>query len=82
MLTGAKVIMIEDDHVLYEADGETRSVPADLVALALGFRPAGNALAEQIEAPQVLVLGDASRPADFVSAINSGADAGLAVTAV
>ncbi len=79
MLTGAKVIMIEDDHVLYEADGETRSVPADRVALALGFRPAGNALAEQIEAPQVLVLGDASRPADFVSAINAGADAGLAV---
>ena len=79
MLTGAKVIMIEDDHVLYEADGETRSVPADRVALALGFRPAGNALAEQIEAPQVLILGDASRPADFVSAINAGADAGLAV---
>ena len=52
MLTGAKVIMIEDDHVLYEADGETRSVPADRVALALGFRPAGQGLADQIEAPR------------------------------
>ena len=62
-----------------EAEGETLSVPADRVALALGFRPTGNALAEQIEGPQVLVLGDASRPADFVSAINSGADAGLTV---
>jgi NADPH-dependent 2,4-dienoyl-CoA reductase/sulfur reductase-like enzyme len=79
LLTSAKVIMIEDDHVLYEAEGETLSVPADRVALALGFRPTGNALAEQIEGPQVLVLGDASRPADFVSAINSGADAGLTV---
>jgi 2,4-dienoyl-CoA reductase-like NADH-dependent reductase (Old Yellow Enzyme family)/thioredoxin reductase len=79
MLTGAKVIMIEDDHVLYEADGETRSVPADRVALALGFRPTGHTLAEQISGPEVLVLGDASRPADFVSAINAGADAGLAV---
>jgi 2,4-dienoyl-CoA reductase-like NADH-dependent reductase (Old Yellow Enzyme family)/thioredoxin reductase len=79
MLTGAKVIMIEDDHVLYEADGETRSVPADRVALALGFRPTGHGLAERLEGPEVLVLGDASRPADFVSAINSGADAGLTV---
>jgi 2,4-dienoyl-CoA reductase (NADPH2) len=79
LLTGAKVIMIEDDHVLYEAAGETHAVGADRVALALGFRPAGNALAGRIEGPQVFVLGDASRPADFVSAINSGADAGLAV---
>jgi NADPH-dependent 2,4-dienoyl-CoA reductase/sulfur reductase-like enzyme len=79
ILTGAKVIMIEDDHVLYEAGGETHAVEADCVALALGFRPAGNALAAAIEGPQVFVLGDASRPADFVSAINSGADAGLAV---
>ncbi len=79
LLTGAKVIMIEDDHVLYEIDGETRSVPADRVALALGFRPTGHTLAEQISGPEILVLGDASRPADFVSAINAGADAGLAV---
>jgi 2,4-dienoyl-CoA reductase (NADPH2) len=79
VLTNAKVIMIEDDHVLYEVDGETRSVSADQVALALGFRPAGNKLAKGIEGPEVLVLGDASRPADFVAAINAGADAGLAV---
>ena len=79
VLTGAKVIMIEDDHVLYEADGETRSVPAGRVALAIGFKPGGNALAASIEGPEVLVLGDASRPADFVAAINAGADAGLAV---
>jgi hypothetical protein len=28
---------------------------------------------------EVVVLGDASRPSDFVSAINAGADAGLAL---
>jgi 2,4-dienoyl-CoA reductase (NADPH2) len=79
VLTNAKVIMIEDDHVLYEVDGETRSVSGDHVALALGFRPSGTKLADQLEGPEVLVLGDASRPADFVAAINAGADAGLAV---
>jgi pyruvate/2-oxoglutarate dehydrogenase complex dihydrolipoamide dehydrogenase (E3) component len=79
VLTDAKVIMIEDDHVLYETAGETRSLPADKVALAIGFRPAGNRLAERLAGREVLVLGDASRPADFVHAINAGADAGLAV---
>jgi NADPH-dependent 2,4-dienoyl-CoA reductase/sulfur reductase-like enzyme len=79
VLTNAKVIMIEDDHVLYESSGETLSVPADRVALAIGWKPGGNALAESISGPEVLVLGDASRPADFVAAINAGADAGLAV---
>ena len=79
VLTNAKVIMIEDDHVLYETGEETLSVDADRVALAIGWKPAGNKLAEAIDGPQVLVLGDASRPADFVAAINAGADAGLVV---
>ena len=79
VLTNAKVIMIEDDHVLYEVGEETLSVEADRVALAIGWKPGGNALASSISSCEVLVLGDASRPADFVAAINAGADAGLAV---
>ncbi len=80
ILTRSKVIMIEDDHVLYEdPDGETQAIGADVVALALGWRPVGNALAEQLDGVEVLVLGDASRPADFVHAVNAGADAGLTV---
>ena len=52
---------------------------SDRVATAVGWRPRGPSLAERIDAPEVLVLGDADRPGDFVSAINAGADAGLAV---
>jgi len=80
ILTRAKVIMIEHDHLLYEdADGETQTVEADVVALALGWRPIGSALAEELDGVEVVVLGDASRPADFVHAVNTGADAGLTV---
>jgi 2,4-dienoyl-CoA reductase (NADPH2) len=80
ILTRAKVIMIEPDCVLYEAaDGSTAEVGADLVALALGWRPRGNELAGRLEGVEVIVLGDASQPADFVHAINAGADAGLAI---
>ncbi len=78
ILTGAKVVMIENDTVLYEDDEGTHSLGVDQVALAIGWRPVGNKLAEHLDC-QVVVLGDASRPADFVAAINAGADAGLAL---
>ncbi|QEC50519.1 NADH:flavin oxidoreductase [Baekduia soli] len=81
LLTRAKVVMVENDDVLYEdPEGEVHAVPADRVALALGWRPRGSALAEALgDGVEVVVLGDASEPADFVHAINAGADAGLAL---
>ncbi|WP_028066459.1 NAD(P)/FAD-dependent oxidoreductase [Solirubrobacter soli] len=80
IVTGAKVVMIEHDHVLYEdPDGVQHAVGADHVALAIGWRPVGNQLADELHDVEVVVLGDASRPSDFVSAINAGADAGLAL---
>jgi 2,4-dienoyl-CoA reductase (NADPH2) len=80
IITGAKVVMIEHEEVLYEdADGARHSVPADHVALAIGWRPVGSKLAGALSDVEVVVLGDASRPSDFVSAINAGADAGLAL---
>ncbi|MEA2274822.1 MAG: hypothetical protein QOI98_3530, partial [Solirubrobacteraceae bacterium] len=78
ILTEAKVVMIEPDEVLYEdADGARHAVPADLVALALGWRPVGHVLAQRLGDVEIVVLGDAAQPADFVHAINAGADAGL-----
>ena len=71
--------MIEDDHVLYEADGETRSVPRRPRRARARLPPGRQRARRADRGPEVLVLGDASRPADFVSAINAGADAGLAV---
>ena len=60
-------------------DGAAGTLEVDRVATAVGWRPRGAALAERLQGPEVLVLGDAERPGDFVSAINAGADAGLAV---
>jgi 2,4-dienoyl-CoA reductase (NADPH2) len=81
LLTKAKVVMVDHDDVLYEdADGRVHAVPADQVALALGWRARGSALAAALgDDVEVVVLGDASEPADFVHAINAGADAGLAL---
>ena len=80
ILTGCKVTTIAPGLVLYEAeDGETRELDADIVALAVGWRPRGEELALPLAGREVIVLGDASRPADFVAAVGAGADAGAAV---
>jgi 2,4-dienoyl-CoA reductase-like NADH-dependent reductase (Old Yellow Enzyme family)/thioredoxin reductase len=77
--TGATVVRIDDSEVICSTgDGELR-IAADMVALALGWRPRGPALAAELEGFEVLIVGDASSPADFVAAVNAGADAGLAV---
>jgi NADPH-dependent 2,4-dienoyl-CoA reductase/sulfur reductase-like enzyme len=80
IVTNAKVTMIEPGRLLYEApDGTTGSVEASRFALALGFRPRLDRAALDVGGRPLLALGDAAQPADFVAAINAGADAGLAV---
>jgi len=73
--------MIEPNQVLYEhvETGEADAVPADRVALAVGWRPRGDTLANDLPGREVVVVGDASRPADFVAAIETGAAAALAL---
>ena len=47
ILTKAKVVAFEPDHVLYEdADGATHAVDSDLVGLAIGWKPRGSVLAD------------------------------------
>lgn len=74
--TRTTVVAIEDDAVV--CDGDVR-IPADVVALAIGWRPTGERLAGTLTGVEVHVLGDALDPGDFVRAINAGADAGLTV---
>ncbi len=73
--------MIEPNQVLYEhvESGERGAVAADRVALAVGWRPRGSAFAAELGGREVVLVGDASQPADFVAAIQAGAGAGLAV---
>jgi len=79
ILTGAKVTVIEPNRVIYEhEDGAPGEVAVDRVALAIGWRAGGEQLAVDLGDFDVYTLGDAARPADFVAAINAGADAGLA----
>jgi len=75
ILTGSLVTAIAPGCLRYTRDGEPAEFDVDLVALAVGWRPLDPRPCDDA----VLVAGDAHRPGDFVAAINSGADAGLAV---
>jgi 2,4-dienoyl-CoA reductase (NADPH2) len=77
--TRTTVVGIEPDGVVVtDPDGARRTIAADVVALAIGWRPTGADLAVPAGV-EVRVLGDAEEAADFVRAVNTGADAGLAV---
>lgn len=81
VVTDARVVSIEPDRVRYQpvAGGAEVSLDADLVALAVGWRASGHALAEALAGREVHVVGDAEQPADFVAAVAAGAAAGRAV---
>jgi NADH dehydrogenase FAD-containing subunit len=79
IVTGARVTSIEPGCVRFEREGEEAAVAADRVALAVGWRSRAHDLVREGDGRELLVVGDASQPADFVAAVNAGADAGLMV---
>ncbi len=79
ILTGARVTAIEPGRLVYETADGLGSVEADLVALAVGWRPRGQELADALIGREVFVVGDAHQPADFVAATSAGGLAALQI---
>lgn len=79
MLTRARVTAIEDERVIYETEAGPQFAEAQLVALAVGWRPRGAQLANTISGRQVIVVGDARSPADFVAATGAAGLAALEI---
>lgn len=80
ILTRCTVTSIEADRVVFErADGTVGDLEADRVALAIGWLARGKELTSAVDGRVYMVVGDADSPADFVAAINAGADAARAI---
>ncbi len=82
ILTTATVVAVEPGAVIWrDPAGTEHRLAVDHVALAIGWRPRGALLADALRAAghPVTVFGDAEHAADFVHAINAGADAALAL---
>lgn len=71
--TGAKAIGCEDRLLRYESGGELKSVEADAVIMALGYRSSGKELVKLLEEKQIphTVVGDAQKPANVKEALLS-----------
>ncbi|MBR5048991.1 MAG: FAD-dependent oxidoreductase, partial [Erysipelotrichaceae bacterium] len=68
---GAKVLKITDNSVVYEKDGETRTIECDTVLNAAGFK-ANNQLEDLLEEAyeNVAVVGDAVAPRKILTAVH------------
>jgi NADPH-dependent 2,4-dienoyl-CoA reductase/sulfur reductase-like enzyme len=81
ILTNSRVVEIGEHEVVIEAqDGSELRIAVDRVILALGWVPTGAAFSDGLDgAYEVLVIGDAAEPRDFVAGVNAGADAAVSV---
>lgn len=72
--TDTKVLSISETDVVCERNGREIKIPADEVVLAVGQRPAGGAFVKELEENgyDVMVIGDASKPANFAAATRTG----------
>lgn len=73
VITGARVIEVNDEGVVIDKDKERDTIPADTVVLAVGSR-ANNELYEQLKdvVPEVFLIGDGRQPRKVMDAIHEG----------
>lgn len=70
---GAGVKKIHEDSVEYTKDGQSYTIPADLVVIAAGYRSL-NGLEEEIKdkVKAYKVIGDAGHPGKIINAVHEG----------
>lgn len=75
-----KVVEILDDGVVIEEDGNLKTIPADTVILALGYKPY-NDLVESLKAvcDDISVIGGAVKTSNAMEAISEGFEVGLGI---
>ena len=70
--TNSKVIAFKDNTVIYEVDGEQRTIEADTVAIAAGYR-SNTALYDAVNGKvDCAIVGDAEVPDNILKAVHHG----------
>jgi len=77
MVARTKCLEIHEDHIVVEQDGERKSINADTVVIASGYRPV-NKLYDQLKdkVAELFVIGDGKEPRKCIEAIYEGAKTG------
>ena len=80
VFTSCRVTAIDQDNVIFEHRGNTRTVPADHVFLATGMKPENRLYDELLNrGMRVFNVGDSLAPGKIYDAIHTGYKAGLKV---
>lgn len=73
-ITGAQVIRIYPDSVVYEHAGENKTFDCDTIILSTGQKPFGTELISELKSKgfNVITVGDAIKPGKIMGSIRSG----------
>ena len=73
VLTGARLVQVNPTGATVEVDGEARELTADSVVTATGFAPEHSLrVALEGTVPEVVTIGDCSKPRNILGAIWEG----------
>ena len=77
MMTKTKCIEINEDHVIVQQEGERKTIEADTVIMATGYKPV-NELYTQLngKVPEVYLIGDGKEPRKCLEAVYEGSKIG------
>ena len=77
VLTGTKLVRIEDGKAIVEVDGAERTLEADTIVMAVGLKPRASMAAELQAAGQtVYVIGDERRVGTILTSVWDGFEVG------
>ncbi|HKM07751.1 MAG TPA: hypothetical protein VJ869_12275, partial [Sphaerochaeta sp.] len=72
IVTSARVLRIEDGKVIYEHEGVEKSLDADTVAVAAGYKSNTALYDELSDKVNCAIVGDAEAPDNILSAVHHG----------
>jgi 2,4-dienoyl-CoA reductase (NADPH2) len=76
----SRAVEITAESVVFEKEGETRSLPAHTVVLAIGVEPLNDLYEEfKDQAPEIYLIGDAKKPRKALEAVREGFEVGLKI---
>lgn len=72
IVTGAKVLRFENNKVFYEHEGKEKSIEADTVAIAAGYRSNTQLYDALCDKVDCALVGDAETPDNILTAVHHG----------
>ncbi len=71
-ITNAKIVSFKDNAVVYEVDGQEKTIKADTVAIAAGYKSRTSLYDQISDKVDCQIVGDAETPDNILTAVHHG----------